>query len=208
MGGTINIAIRFSNGDAVCVNRWTNNTPYWFEDPDMFTNEQHAKDYLAMTLENDPKEDPYCSGLSQRLGYSEYGIVVFDYMTNTIIEKNEYSHIGQTSGICDITRNLEKNHDIRENVLKCIDDNRYTVSMWNDEKLSYIPVGDKTPDEIKAMLYDRKTILNMMMDLDTRPMKLFHYSDDTPWKIIKKQLQDLGFPMTQKEGLNKIKWTK
>ena len=92
MGGVINVAIRLRNGEAFCTERWTNNTPYWFKDPKMYAgDEAHVRAYLEMTRNNDWLLDCYAPGLSQPVECSEYGLIVWDYVTNTILDNNSYS---------------------------------------------------------------------------------------------------------------------
>lgn len=92
MGGVVNIAIRFKSGEAICQERWTNNTPFWFKHPKMFAgDEEYVREYIAMTANNDHRADPFAPGMPTNPVDSEYGLVVFDYMTNTILDNNHYS---------------------------------------------------------------------------------------------------------------------
>jgi RNAse (barnase) inhibitor barstar len=92
MGGSINVAIRFRSGEAVCVERWTNNMPWWFRNLKMYQgDETHVREYLAMTRNNDYLADPHATGRPQSLQNGGYGLIVWDYMTNTILDNNSYS---------------------------------------------------------------------------------------------------------------------
>jgi hypothetical protein len=92
MGGVVNVAIRFKSGEAICQERWTNNTPFWFKHPKMFSgDEEYVRKYIAMTANNDHEADPFAPGVPSNVENSEYGLIVFDYMTNTILDNNHYA---------------------------------------------------------------------------------------------------------------------
>jgi hypothetical protein len=92
MGGQINMAFRFSDGEAVCFDRWTNNVKWNLAKPELLQgDEQVVLDYIAMTRNNDFIVDPHYNGRPVRLSTSGYGLILIDFQTKTIIDVNGYT---------------------------------------------------------------------------------------------------------------------
>lgn len=93
MGGSINMAFRFSDGSACCFDRWTNNISVLSEVSLLDGDEQIVHDYIAMCRNNDFVYDPHATGRPVRLSTSGYGLVLIDFMTKIIIDANGYRKI-------------------------------------------------------------------------------------------------------------------
>jgi hypothetical protein len=92
LGGVVNVAIRLKDGRAFCQERWTNTMPHWFQDPKMFDgDEDHVMAYINAVAANDWIANPHAPGIPQPVGNSEYGLVVWDFLTGTILDNNHYS---------------------------------------------------------------------------------------------------------------------
>lgn len=87
MGGSINIAIRTKDGNAVSHKRWTNEYPFYFLHPEFFTSDEIAKNYIE-----DASSDDYFEQVDS-VSPCEYGMILIDYVSNTIIDSNNYSSI-------------------------------------------------------------------------------------------------------------------
>lgn len=107
MGGSLAWTIRLSDGTEHRTNQWTNPMPPLIQNPDFLAGEQDAidaalADWLAMKSDwetNHETEDfeyratrvfgPYPFGLRP----SEYGLVVTDFVSKTILSLQGYSHL-------------------------------------------------------------------------------------------------------------------
>lgn len=109
MGGSIGITLRESNGTEHRMCRWTNVVPWTFDNLD-FTNKDEAHisqfltawdemvaDYKRKDFEKSPMSEVYVpyGGLYP----TEYGLIVADFTTNTLLDMNDYHAIGKTSTI-------------------------------------------------------------------------------------------------------------
>jgi len=216
MGGSVNVAIRLKNGEAFCVERWTNNIPFWLINHEMYVDDKHAVKYLSMTLENDPKVDKYCTGKPQRLCNSSYGIIIFDYVTNTIIDNNEYSHLNRISSISSFERGYSKDmketkYKIHDHVKGLIEAGRIKdILKWNNTPIIKNPTKTQVYDFLEKEKHDRFEKSGYLM-INTNPMMYCQYPSNHnkgSFKLIKKHLKDINFPMNKSQGLNKTKWIK
>lgn len=230
MGGVINVAIRFKDGRTICQERWTNNFPYWFRHPKMYEgDETHINEYLAMTRNNDYIADPGAPGTPQPLRNSEYGLIVWDYMTGHLLDNNTYSHPNRMDVIYFDTQREEFDRLAEAGRFRF----RTITIMKNGGERSQTVSGLLTAAEAVEIAqfasdYDRKARrrdggLSLILDKDGKPMErakeegedFTHYDfiiDTDPltvctfkegdWKPYKAKLIELGFPMTQKQGLN------
>jgi hypothetical protein len=100
MGGAVGFTIRERNGTEHRMCRWTNNFS-WYTDNMRLVNKNpaHLKRYLAGwdELKKTHREEPnkwFASCLVPYAGLNpvEYGLIVVDYRTNTILDMNDYHH--------------------------------------------------------------------------------------------------------------------
>ncbi len=90
MGGSINVAVRLRTGEAYCKTLWTNELPRWFKNPKMFEGDD---DYVRSFLNMDRYKDDNYYGKKSGLHNSEYGLIVWDYVSNFILENNGYTSL-------------------------------------------------------------------------------------------------------------------
>lgn len=94
MGGRINIAVRFKDGKTVCQERWTNNLPDWFKTPAFYSGEEnHLRRYIGMVAGNDVESGQL--GAVQPIEESEYGLVVVDLISRTVLSCNAYTNLNR-----------------------------------------------------------------------------------------------------------------
>lgn len=228
MGGSINVAVRFKNGETVCQDRWTNNMPGWFKHPKMFAgDEDHVRDYVfGMIRNNDKISDPDTLGQPAKVENSSYGLVVWDYVTGSILDNNGYSSPVTWDSVY-------TGGDMRdENFIECA--NAGIIFM---EVFSY-PPRDAKGNLDRTQIKRQRThnlpaaeALKLGQDaweqtfgrgsdgkrnkrnpndwrehirfgIDTSPMTYYEFPEGQ-FKDYRAKLIELGFPMTQKEGLNK-----
>jgi len=85
MGGSVLIGIRRRNGEVYLSERWTNPTPYWFNDPDFYNeDEKLVQEYL----------DGEDSKPQTTINPSEYGVILVDLIKGRVLSRQNYTFIG------------------------------------------------------------------------------------------------------------------
>jgi hypothetical protein len=213
VGGSINIAIRFKDGRSVCVERWTNNTPWWFKNPKMFEgDEAYVQSYLDATKNNDYIAEPHSPGRPQKLGLNEYGLVVWDYMTGHHLDNNGYSSYTDFNPY-----EVEMKPDL---VAPLADSGRLRFRRRQYERgVMGLVMGTEELTDVKSMAHaieicnqkttykwgtsDNRREDNTFTDfvIVTDPLKVIKF-DEGDWKAYKAKLIELEFPFSRKDGLN------
>ena len=86
MGGSVFIGIRKRNGEIYMAERWTNPTPYWFNDPDFYNpNEITLNEYINLAKE--PR-------LQTEIHPSSYGVILYDAPSGKLLSRQGYTTIG------------------------------------------------------------------------------------------------------------------
>lgn len=223
MGGSINVAIRFPDGRAICQTRWTNNMPFWFKHPKMYSGDpEHLAGYLAMTRNNDYVLDPYATGRPARLVNNAYGLIVFDYVANVLLDNNGYSnpinfHIisaVDTGRRTTITINSEGVTDSRDSVPFKLEENFEACARagilhrvtWNDDRTKTVE-GPLSFEEVEARIredYPRwRELYHVTYAADPAPLVYTKFEEtNAGTKAMRERLREIGFPRTKKEGLN------
>jgi len=213
MGGSVTVAIRLSDGTAVCQDHWTNPTGYWLKRPALYESDAGAREYLAeyAALEND--RDGY--GRPVRLANGEYGMIVIDYVTNVILENNGYTDLGMLSAI------KAKMGDRQNPLLECAAAGRLRLRTIEYRKAE--PQWEVVSDVTGPNLPEREALneirringLPGMMEsvdllgaqvmrefvIDTAPFTIERFPEGET-KAIRARLAEIGFPMTRRQGLN------
>lgn len=222
MGGSINVAIRFPDGRAICQTRWTNNMPHWFKHPKMYSGDpEHLAAYLAMTRNNDYVLDPYATGRPARLVNNSYGLIVFDYVANVILDNNGYSNPinfdlitavdkGRRTTITISSKGVTDSRDsvpfkLEENFEACARAGILHRVTWNDDQTKTVE-GPLSFEEAEARVReDYPNWRNLYVTYAADPSPLVYTSfPETPagTKAMQQRLRDIGFPRNKKEGLN------
>ncbi len=183
MGGVINVAIRFADGRTVCQERWTNNMPHWFQNPKMFAgDEAHVQGYIDMTKNNDWIADPYAPGRPQPVENSEYGLIVWDYVTNVILDNNHYSDPVTFDPI------FTGGERVRETFLECA-----KAGIMRMRTVTFAPLNTRVPGEYLKELSTVVTDLLSPEDAlrlgeEAHAAQRAEYrsdrSDDVPWERV------------------------
>jgi hypothetical protein len=84
MGGMISVVFRFPDGDVKTFSTWTNPLRFHLMRPAIFKGDAEVLEYdrLVAALGNAPSS----------VAPSEYGLMVYDYVSNTIFAMNTYGH--------------------------------------------------------------------------------------------------------------------
>lgn len=213
MGGSVNVAMRFKDGRAVCQERWTNNTSYWLKRPALYESEAGALEYLALVADNDHVVDPHAPGLLQPLRNDEYGLIVIDYVTMTILENNGYTSLSSFDAV------HTGGDDPSEAFLECAAAGRLRMRrrtfnmrgglstkvaedigdpLKHDEA---IRAGRLAHDEIFRERTKGGDRIRTDFIIDPSPFTVERLPErDT--KRMRQRLREIGFPMKRADGLN------
>lgn len=228
MGGYVNIAVRLSDGRAVCQERWTNNMPAWFKRAEMFAGDPaHLKSYLDMVVNNDYLLNPGALGQPQPVENSEYGLIVWDFVSRTILDNNRYSNPTRLS-VYDT--DLEGFDDLADRGLLTLVRTSYSRRdpMSSSEpapptvlERTRLKSADEAHDRIekyeskeRANYLSSADVIRMDFEIDTSPMTYVRFGEfddierdpETGHRPLHPdflaKLRDIGFPMSAAEGLN------
>jgi hypothetical protein len=215
MGGSVTVAIRLSDGTAVCQDHWTNSTSYWLKRPALYRSDEGARAYLAKyERERDPGRR-YDYGDPVRLGLGEYGIIVIDYVTRTILENNGYTDLGTFEAV---KQEIDGEHSaFRE----CADagilslrtitfdktEPKWTIT--SDETTGPLTAAEVEREAKRINGYDRPFSIRGAFGkprretfvIDTAPFTLERHPEGR-MKPIRERLVEMGFPLNRRQGLN------
>lgn len=97
MGGTITVGVRYLHegvNKCVFMHRWTNDIPWRVMQPDFVSGGAGLTEFLEDGNPEKSDYDPgYCELLPE-LCSSEYGVILFDFITREIWSRNEYTTAG------------------------------------------------------------------------------------------------------------------
>ena len=214
MGGSINMAFRFSDGEACCFNRWTNNMGVLSCAEILEGDEGPVRDYIAMCRNNDYLVDPSYMGRPVNVSSTEYGLVIIDYLSKTIIDCNSYTSLfgnihafsiregGEDDWYANnytlIRKSLERGRGVIEKAYRRGSSKSIpTITRYDD--ISSLPVIMEKSRSDKDDLGDYFFIY----EIDTAPWTYFSaYGDRKDRKRALELARGVNFPMNRKMGLN------
>lgn len=219
MGGSVNVAVRFPDGRALCQRRWTNNTPFWFKNAKLFNADiNYIQSYLDLTKGNNFKAGEL--GKPVPLNNAEYGLIVIDYLTMTMLDNNGYSTFDSWDPIM---LYAERHPDtVRAEFYQLVNEQRIRVNhiTWDNrdyqgtvsESLNETPITIEEADEVGRQWRENfsnesrfRSALTARQDwrfeIITAPFDYIKF-DELSTTDMRKKLKELQFPMSRKEGLN------
>lgn len=87
MGGSVCIGIRRSDGREQLSDQFTNSIPFWSTDPRFMDEGAPVDEMMALYAKH--------NRVFSHLDFSEYGVVLVDFMTKKVISRQPYCHIGR-----------------------------------------------------------------------------------------------------------------
>lgn len=211
MGGSINMAFRFSDGEACCFDRWTNNVKHNLAKPALLQgDEQVARDYIAMTRNNDWSLDAYAPGRPVRLSNGEYGIIAIDFQSNTIIDVNGYTTLfDRFSPRLMFQRNydndiLEWDRPYSENFLTFVNSGfRIFRRDFDTKQITYYTGATEILPIVENDAIRDDWKITWGIDVENSGW-VYHCGndDDAGRRLALAKAREIGFPFTRKEGLN------
>ena len=133
MGGALAITVRQSDGTENRMERWTNIIPAWFRTLKV----QELDDAYLQAFVDSFKEMPGFATQDYGLMPSEYGLIVVDFQTRTILSSNDYTSLNKldTSGIAiDLTGNFICTDEFMEKIIR-MDIDGLSVAVFPDSRL-------------------------------------------------------------------------
>ena len=226
MGGSINIAARFNDGDAICVDGWTNFIPRMvMNETTLSGDDSVVRETLLETMRHDSYAGP------QPFRTRGYGIVVIDFIDRAIHSMQGYTGFAERkilANFIDLNRTGWKGDERRRSralirFLSGGDMDRYHVQI-SDEGKSLIKAGrlrviESAGKPIDPYVLDEEKFVELvkhdaaqflrnetrdmpMVEVDTATFKVFDYPEGGTLVDMKKHLGIAGFPLTKAEGLN------
>lgn len=224
MGGQINIAARFNDGEAICVDGWTNFIPRMvMNETTLSGDDSVVRETLLETLRHDSYAGP------QPFRASGYGIVVVDFIDRTIHSMQGYTSF---SGHRILGHFMDFNESGWQGggILKGIENFLSTGSTcdyrvtFTKEGLSLLHAGRvllayEGGEEIDPRVLteeEARTIMKedagrfllskprppSMAEVNLAPFKVFDYPEGGPLTDMKTHLRGAGFPLRKEDGLN------
>lgn len=227
MGGSLGFTIRKADGTEHRMCRWTNATPE-FINSEKFLNEDEEHFSNFMLAWNDMRED-FLSGKNEHnmtmvyapypfLAPMDYGLVVVDYKTKTILSLQGYTSYGRllASSVIMAIRHSDRPS---EEDLECIENFESLYKAGRIKQVNgYLPEKDFEPttvelpdfalglDEIKGLVHASKKfklidgVVWSEFPIDMSPWKIIDFEESgSGVAALRKAVEDLGFIITTEE---------
>lgn len=91
MGGVLCVGVKGPDGAEQASLRWTNNMPYWFNNPCLYDGGDALTEFLALAK---PDNEWPKSRLVQALESSEYGVILIDFPSKSVLSRQDYTAVG------------------------------------------------------------------------------------------------------------------
>lgn len=210
MGGTISIAARFNDGQAVCVDGWTNFIPRMVVNATTLSGDDRiVRETLLEVATHGNYEGP------QPFRASGYGMVAVDFVGRAIHSMQGYTSfvrkmVGQLGdlngsgwkdgvfvnvvseeggGLLDAGRVLHVATNRVELPEPVILTREAVIAMLDNETHRLLEGGNRDFHELR---------------IDTAPFVVHEYPEGGSLSAMKERLRAAGFPLTRKEGLNSM----
>lgn len=216
MGGSIAIAARFNNGEAICVDGYTNFMPSMIVNNTTLSGDDSIVRKTLMEVSAHPN---YFG--PQPFRVIGYGMVVVDFIAHRIHSMQGYTNFTHryTNQLFDINKSGWRDgtfvHVISEQAETLLDNNRiYVVSVNGEDVERTLLTRDhlmaETEDyHARTMEYWRTgenppASLFTEIEIVTDPFEVIEYQEGTSLASMKQALCLGGFPLTKRDGLNAL----
>lgn len=194
MGGSINMAFRFSDGEAVCHTRWTNGVSHLCKAAILNGDESIVRDYIAEDADAPPSQ----------FRSSEYGFILIDFQTRTILDINSYTSLFQDIHNLDV-RDVDDPYFSRKYRLLC---DAIQLGFRVKETAKNRETVYEGDDGLRAFKYrygSQEPFLASfaLLSIDAPGwtiMTAMNYREDIKTALAK--AREIDFPFTKKDGLN------
>ena len=210
MGGTVAVTVREENGTEHRMSRWTNNLPYFVVNLKTFQKDpEHLQNYISM-----PRPDFIND--NEGLAPVQYGLVVVDYMTDTILTMQGYSSLDSISGAgirlaVDAKRyNRGNDDDDFARFKELLYNGRIkSIQTWNGVGLQDEDLSNAKPCQILEEFSDIRRNGFEMINVDTAPFKVEKFEESAQGALsMKGRLAELDFQYTKEEDKVWLDWVR
>lgn len=209
MGGSVTIAARFNDGQAISIHGWTNFIPAMvMNDTTLSGDDSIVKKTLLEAAAHKELGGP------APLCKSGYGIVVIDFMSREIHSIQGYTSFTNKSlnQLIDINATGWKDdqfiHVFSEEGGSLLDARRVTSEQPLDETVPYEEIlytresAQRTLSKAHDSFMKNTGYAHQGIIIDTAPFVVHDYGEIASFAQAKKHLGERGFPLTKKDGLN------
>jgi hypothetical protein len=213
MGGSIAIAARFNDGEAICIDGWTNFIPRMVMNDVTLSGDDSV---VRATLMEAAAHEAY-SG-PRPFGEHGYGIVVIDFVSRMIHSKQGYTGFTEKMP----SQLLELN----ECGWRDGPEGPHYVQVLSEEAKAMLDAGRVRKTSIdgepcEPVLLDQEASLAMLREefvafmsggskpfvgltIDTAPFTIHDHPECGTLTAMREDLRDAGFPLTKAQGLNRM----
>lgn len=192
MGGSIAVTIRKKNGEIHKMIRWTNPTPYFVENLKFIKkDEKYLQEYF-----DEKKNDPYYVDFC--LAPEDYGLLLIDYMTNTILHSQNYTNYGSQHFSSLALSIFQHESDEIQNIKDLYDAKKLTF---------YKYVANTGWKRAELISFDKLIQIAMnreylgKFEINMKPWKIKRFTQEKKdLKEMKKEIKKLGFKISIKEN--------
>ncbi len=209
MGGSINIAARFNNGETICVSGWTNFIPNMILNETTLSGDDSIvrRDLMASAIhENYDGPQPFHS--------SGYGMVAIDFISKQIHSKQGYTSFDRKyiNSLVDLNKSGyvdgEFHHHLKAESQSLIENGRVFIASNNGIECDPIQLTsemalDFLAKDLKAMMTDDDRMF-IELRINLKPFTVIEYPEERGLCDMKSALCDVDFPLTKKNGLNRL----
>ena len=196
------MAFRFQNRDAYSFSTWTNAVPGWLAKLEILNDESICREFIREC----ELKDHYYSRVRLSSG-GEYGLILIDYITKTIIDHNSYAALFGNIHDFEIRDTGQEYFDRKTRLLR--DAIQRGIPVWESR---YVDLVTKIPTRRQINEQDLNQIVRRKQNLIDSEVYTIYDIDPEPWTYSCKMpsretiamVRALGFPTSKKQGLNNV----
>ena len=206
MGGSINMAFRFADGEAICFEGWTNSVVS-LSNLSILDSDHIVRNYAKQYQEIYADDKNALYGKAKPLSTSGYGLILIDYISKTIIDANDYTTLFGDFHSFEIRKENRRYHLLKEALERGMTVTETVISLGEDnQRIINRLDGAESMTAIEQWAAIEKSPLSKTMTI--------YGIDLNPWNYIIVPLasrskskalslaKEINFPFNKKEGLN------
>jgi len=227
MGGLVKVIVRKEDGEIISMNRWTSGLPCILHEPKIYFGDKNSLDmYLKpysdalADYEKHKDDEKFEINMTSscifeghdNLAPVDYGIVVLDFMTKTLISCNGYSNNGSYISYRSNYQKRGFNFDVgnfdKEEFVNMLENNhiKELIDMSSQKKVSMKGVNtlieaEKCAEQLDmSMEFGTSQLTEMLVVIDRNDFELNFYHESRPDKA-KSKMKLIGFEFNESDEL-------
>lgn len=200
MGGFVEITLRERNGKIHKMSRYTGSVSHFIDNDKLFEmDRKHIEKYTQKGIYDD----------EAKLAPEEYGIIVVDLKTKTILSCNDYTSFGKTSLVSmrldNENRNVITEDSNSATIFKRLFDKGYVIGYYTFKDKENLTKVD-TWGEVENMIKDERKH-GILFKIDPPGWTIVNYKGDSKsLSQMKDKVKELGFELTESEESDWNEW--